>query len=196
VGVEPLRRVGEVLQVRPGTRNGSAGSDDPSEEKVGYEVSFTSTGALSGGAAVGTTVTCSATDAAGNTANGNFKVSVFYDFGQGSGGTFAEPVREWDPNQLKAGQAVPVKFGLGADLSLDIFTSGYPTAKRIDSDTGLPTDPVEETVTASTSGLQYDAASGLYTYVWKTQKNWSGTCREPNLKLGDGTDHPVYFQLK
>ncbi len=79
---------------------------------------------------------------------------------------------------------------------LDIFASGYPTAKRIACETGLPTDPVEETLTVSTSGLQYDAASGLYTYVWKTQKNWSGTCRELNLKLADGTNHPVKFQLK
>jgi hypothetical protein len=57
-------------------------------------------------------------------------------------------------------------------------------------------DPVEETVTASTSGLRYDAASGLYSYVWKTEKSWSGTCRELNLKLADGTNHPVKFQLK
>jgi hypothetical protein len=142
------------------------------------------------------TFTVTATDQANNTETKSINYGVVYDFGQGSGGSFAEPVRETELNQLKAGQAVPVKFGLGGDLGLDIFASGYPTAKRIDCTTGLPTDPVEETVTASTSGLQYDAASGLYTYAWKTQKSWSGTCRELNLKLADGTNHPVKFQLK
>jgi hypothetical protein len=142
------------------------------------------------------TFTVTATDQASNTETKTVNYGVVHDFGQGSGGSFAEPVRETEMNQLKAGQAVPVKFGLGGDFGLNIFASGYPTAKRIDCTTGLPTDPVEETVTASTSGLQYDAASGLYTYVWKTQKSWSGTCRELNLKLADGTNHPVKFQLK
>ncbi|CAA9443712.1 MAG: hypothetical protein AVDCRST_MAG02-24 [uncultured Rubrobacteraceae bacterium] len=81
-------------------------------------------------------------------------------------------------------------------MGLSIFASGYPTAKRIDCQTGMPSDPVEETVTASTSGLQYDAASGLYSYVWKTQKSWSGTCQELNLRLADGRDLQVYFYLK
>ena len=143
-----------------------------------------------------TTVNCSATDALGNQSTGSFQVSVFYDFGNGSGGGFAEPVRAMELNQMKAGQAVPVKFGLGGDLGLSIFASGYPTAKRIDCQTGMPSDPVEETVTASTSGLRYDAASGLYSYVWKTQKSWSGTCRELNLRLADGKDLQVYFYLK
>jgi hypothetical protein len=32
--------------------------------------------------------------------------------------------------------------------------------------------------------------------VWKTEKAWKGTCRELNMKLADGTDHPVNFQFK
>jgi hypothetical protein len=31
--------------------------------------------------------------------------------------------------------------------------------------------------TAGNSGVQYDAASDTYTYVWKTDKGWAGTCR-------------------
>jgi hypothetical protein len=33
------------------------------------------------------------------------------------------------------------------------------------------------TATAGDSGLSYDAATDQYTYVWKTDKTWSGTCR-------------------
>jgi hypothetical protein len=118
---------------------------------------------------VGTTqVQCLAIDAAGNQASGSFQVKVVYDFGNGSGGSFGEPVRDTELNQLAAGAGVPVKFGLGADYGLNIFAAGYPASKQISCTTGLPTDPVEETATVTKSGLTYDAASGLYTYVWKT----------------------------
>jgi VCBS repeat-containing protein len=142
------------------------------------------------------TLTFKAVDHVGHEVTKECNYNVNYDFGSGSGGSFAEPVRDTELNQLAAGAGVPVKFGLGADYGLNIFAIGYPTSKRIDCSTGLPTDPVEETVTISKSGLHYDAASGLYTYVWKTDKAWKGTCRELNLKLADGTDHPVKFRFK
>ena len=37
---------------------------------------------------------------------------------------------------------------------------------------------IEQTATAGASGLQYDAASNQYTYVWKTEKAWAGRCRQ------------------
>ena len=61
-----------------------------------------------------TTVNCSATDAAGNNAQASFTVKVLYDFGSGSGGGFSPPVSGSVLNTVKAGQGVPVKFGLGA----------------------------------------------------------------------------------
>jgi len=143
-----------------------------------------------------TTVSCSASDARTNTATKTFKVSVLYDFGNGSGGSFGEPVRDTELNQLAAGAGVPVKFGLGADYGLNIFAAGYPTSRQISCSTGLPTDPVEETAAVTKSGLTYDAASGLYTYVWKTERTWKGTCRELNIKLADGSNHPVKFQFR
>jgi hypothetical protein len=54
-------------------------------------------------------------------------------------------------------------------------------------------DGIEETSTAGASGLQYDPATGLYTYVWKTSKAWAGTCRELTLTLVDGTTHVALF---
>jgi Tol biopolymer transport system component/DNA-binding SARP family transcriptional activator len=142
-----------------------------------------------------TTVSCSATDAAGNQSTGSFQVKVVYDFGSGSGGSFGEPVRDTELNRLAAGASVPVKFGLGGDFGLNIFAVGYPTSKQVSCPNGLPPDNVEETSTLSKSGLTYDATSGLYTYVWKTDRAWRGTCRELNLKLADGSDHRVQFQF-
>ena len=47
-------------------------------------------------------------------------------------------------------------------------------------------DDLEQTAPANADGLSYDASSGLYTYVWKTQKAYSGTCRQLVLSLTDG----------
>jgi hypothetical protein len=142
-----------------------------------------------------TIVTCTSTDKRGNRATATFKVSAINTFGSGSGGSFGEPVKATELNQLAAGASVPVKFGLGGDYGLNIFAAGYPTSKQIICPNGLPPDVVEETSTATKSGLTYDATSSLYTCVWKTDRAWKGTCRELNLKLADGSDHRVQFQF-
>jgi CSLREA domain-containing protein len=155
---------------------------------------------LSGSVNTGTvgekTVTFKAVDHVGHEVTKECNYNVNYDFGNGSGGSFSEPVRDTELNQVKAGAGVPVKFGLGGDFGLSIFATGYPTSKEIACNTGLPIDPIEETATITNSGLKYDAAAGHYVYGWKTDKTWSGTCRELNMKLADGTDHPVKFQFK
>jgi hypothetical protein len=98
-------------------------------------------------------------------------------------------------NVLQSGRAVPVKFALGGDRGLGIVAAGYPASQRIACDANAPLDSVEQTVTGSSSGLTYDAASGQYTYVWKTEKSWAGSCRELVLRLVDGTEHRARFQL-
>lgn len=98
-------------------------------------------------------------------------------------------------NTVKAGSAVPVKFGLGGDQGLNVFASGSPSSVSSTCNTGAATDPIEQTVTAGTSGLTYDAATGQYTYVWKTDKNWAGICRTLVLKLVGNTTKTANFQF-
>jgi N-acetylneuraminic acid mutarotase len=98
-------------------------------------------------------------------------------------------------NVAKAGSAIPVKFSLGSNLGLNILNSGSPSSARYTCGSG-PSDAIEQTVTASNSGLQYDPTSNQYTYVWKTDKSWAGTCREFSLGLTDGTSHVALFQFK
>ena len=50
-------------------------------------------------------------------------------------------------------------------------------------------------MSAGSSSLTYDPTTGLYTYVWKTDKVWAGTCRQLDLRLADGTDHPAFFRF-
>ncbi len=110
---------------------------------------------------------------------------------------FLPPVDNPDTvNAAKAGQGIPVKFGLGGDRGLEIFQMGYPKAVQIGCDGDMPVDPIEETVTGSASDLSYDPTTDTYTYVWKTQKAWAGQCRRLALRLTDGSEHTALFQFK
>ena len=99
-------------------------------------------------------------------------------------------------NVVKAGSAIPVKFGLGGDQGLDIFRAGYPRATTVSCNTNEPTDVIETTVTAGSSSLQYDSTANQYSYVWKTNSNWAGTCVQFDLGLNDGSTHTFLLQLK
>jgi hypothetical protein len=48
-------------------------------------------------------------------------------------------------------------------------------------------DATEPTVTPGGSGLSYDPATDRYTYVWKTDKAWAGTCRVLVIRLADNS---------
>ena len=139
-----------------------------------------------------TTVTCTATDASANHSSGSFDVKVVYTF---TG--FFQPVE--NPNTLnvvKAGSAVPVKFSLHGNFGLGIFAPGYPRSQVVACDVASSVNGVEETVTAGSSSLSYDASSDQYKYVWKTDKAWMGSCRQLVVKLGDGSFHWANFMLK
>jgi hypothetical protein len=98
-------------------------------------------------------------------------------------------------NTVKVGQAIPIKFDLGEDYGLNIFAPGQPSSSLVAC--GLTAeDSIEETVNAGNSSLSYDAISGHYIYVWKTNTAWSGTCRTLVVKLNDGTYHKANFKFK
>jgi hypothetical protein len=136
------------------------------------------------------TVTCSAQDAAGNPGSVSFDVRVQYAY---SG--FFRPVDNLPMlNVVKAGQAIPVKFSLGGNQGLSIFAAGYPKVVAM-ACSGAMQDAVEETVTAGGSSLQYDATTGQYIYVWKSDKGWAGTCRQLQVKFADGTTQAANFSF-
>lgn len=140
------------------------------------------------------TATCSgATDNAGNNGSGSVTYSVAYNW---TG--FFQPVDNLPTiNTVNAGQAIPVKFSLGGNYGLNIFATGYPASQNVScgSGGGGSTSPIEETVTAGNSSLQYDPGTQRYIYVWKTDKAWAGTCRQLIVKLIDGTEHIARFQF-
>jgi len=137
-----------------------------------------------------TTVTCSAHDAAGNAATSTFQVIVSYAW---TG--FFNPVDNLPTvNTTKAGSAVPVKFSLGGNQGMAIMVASYPKSAPMQCG-GATQDPLEETSTAGSSSLTYDASANQYVYVWKTEKAWAGTCRQLQLKLADGSMHLAGFSF-
>ena len=139
-----------------------------------------------------TTVTATANDGNGNTASCSFNVTVLYNFF----GFFSPIVNPPAFNEMKAGQAVPVKFSLSGNKGLNIFAANSPNSVQIGCDSGATILPVEETVNAGSSSLTYDPTSDLYNYVWKTESSWKNTCRQLNVVLNDGSTHSALFKFK
>jgi hypothetical protein len=152
---------------------------------------------LSSGNADGTgsyTATCSgALDRAGNTASATVSYQVLYLWTN-----FFQPVDNLPTvNSVNAGVAIPVRFGLGGDYGLSIFASGYPASQNVSCGSGGSgsSDPIEETTTAGNSSLHYDAATQTYSYIWKTDKAWAGTCRLLLVRFIDGAEYSALFQF-
>ena len=97
-------------------------------------------------------------------------------------------------NLAQAGSAIPIKFELGGDHGLAVLASGYPRSQTTTCAEAALTDGIEETVSANGSGLMF--ANGRYTYVWKTDRAWSGTCRQLVVRLIDGTSHRADFRFR
>ncbi len=99
-------------------------------------------------------------------------------------------------NIAVAGSAIAVKFSLNGNQGLNIMAAGYPISSPVACDAGEPGAVIEETVNAGGSSLTYDAATDRYSYIWKTNKAWKGTCRILVVRLNDGSDHFAKFSFK
>ena len=137
-----------------------------------------------------TTVTATATDAAGNHSSCSFHVTVLYDFT----GFFSPVANPPTLNSVNAGKAVPVKFSLSGNKGLAIFAVGNPYSVSFNCGTNDPGVDITETLNAGGSSLSY--TTDQYNYVWKTDSSWAGTCRQLVLTLNDGSVHTANFKFK
>jgi hypothetical protein len=98
-------------------------------------------------------------------------------------------------NNARAGSSVVLHFSLGGDHGLDVIEGGHPQSARR-ACTGDPNDVLEVAGTPGASGLSYDPQTDVYTYVWKTDRAWAGTCRQLVLRLVDGSQHSAEFSFR
>ena len=99
-------------------------------------------------------------------------------------------------NRANSGQAIPLKFSLGGYQGPAVFAAGSPFSQPVGCNGGALIDDLELINTPGASGLQYDAATDTYTYVWKTEKSWKNTCRQLTVRLNDGSTRVLLFQFK
>jgi predicted extracellular nuclease len=95
-------------------------------------------------------------------------------------------------NRWIAPLPVPVLFTLDGNHGRNVL-SGPALTRPIDCTTGAPTgDPVTATALAP---LVYNRRFDTYTYLWRTQRAWAGTCRTLELPLDDGTTGVAWFRF-
>ena len=96
-------------------------------------------------------------------------------------------------NSVQAGATVPLKFSLDRNEGLGVL-QGSPTSTAIACRAGasetISTDNDDD---EDRSGLRSEGST--YTYFWKTDRSWSGTCRKLVLTLADGTKHEAEFRF-
>jgi hypothetical protein len=153
-----------------------------------------------------TTVTCSATDAAGNTATASFEVSVTYSWSGVlqpiNGGSTANTTD--DDSVFKLGSTVPVKFRLSGDSAGITDATAKLTVAKVSN--GVVGDEIEAVSTsqATTGNLfRYDEGSpdttsdDQYIFNWGTKGLQTGVgTYQLKIDLGDGTSNAVLVSLK
>jgi microsomal dipeptidase-like Zn-dependent dipeptidase len=192
-------------------------TDQPALSGVAVPAALT----LSGGTAQGVgsfVATC--TGAQDRADNGAPPVSAAYSVHYRFAGFF-EPIDNPPVvNVMKAGRSVPVRFSLGGNMGLGILGAGGPSSTAVPCGAGVA---AVESRPATDShggpshdgpshdgpghdgpghdgpgheGLSYDRHCGQYSYVWKTDKEFAGSCRRFELNLNDGSSHAFVVRFR
>jgi hypothetical protein len=182
-----------VVAPNPVLLNGSA-TATPNAGDALSGLAHASCGALVVNSVGAKSVSCSATDRAGNSASASTNYNVVFQF---SG--FRPPVDNPPTvNVANAGRNLPLKFRITDANGEPIanLTSVRLAAPVFACSTGAPSDVIEEYVEID-SGLRY-LGNGEYQYNWKTPKSYAGTCRTLKLDLGEGTglERTALFQFR
>ena len=149
-----------------------------------------------------TVVTCTATDASGNTATGSFKViRAALDFSgflppiggaDATGGSFLDPVRTF-----KTGSTIPVKF-TAACGGAPVVTGAHRLQVIQFTDATTADEPIDATPQrAATSGNLFRLADGQWVFNLDTKA--TGMTKgiwQLSATLSDGSRHIVWIQLK
>ena len=136
------------------------------------------------------TVSCTATDAAGNSAGGSANYRVVYGFNG-----FNSPVQNPSVlNVLKAGRSVPFRWRVvdAQGAPVDTLTVAAVRAVPI----ACP-NATENRVASygSGNGQLQNLGNGYYQLDWAAANSLRGACRSLELDLGDGELHSALFKF-
>jgi hypothetical protein len=138
-----------------------------------------------------TTVSCVATDIAGNATTKTFTVTVTYSW---SGAL--QPINAGGTSIFKLGSTVPVKFSLtGASAGIGDAVATLSYTKVNDGIEGSTFEAVSTAAASTGNQFRYDATAGQYVFNWSTKGLTSGTYKLI-VTLGDGIARSVVVSLK
>jgi hypothetical protein len=182
-----------------GSATASAGATDS-----GSGVAAQSCGALTTNTVGAKTVTCTATDNAGNTRTVSVSYSVIYRFDG-----FLQPINDTAHSQIcgspcpvsvfKGGSTVPVKFQL-KDANGVIVQSGSLPVWITPQKGSATSAPVDESLysgaTTSGTNFRWDSSSQQYIYNWGTKGFAAGYYWRIGVSLDDGQTYYVNIGLR
>ncbi len=90
-----------------------------------------------------------------------------------------------------AGYALVVPFNAAGSGRLDILGAGAVTSETFSCAAGLTQMGFPATTDAQTSFVMWNAHSGTYAYVWKTDADWAQSCRRLVIEV-DGATQAFY----
>jgi MBG domain/Trehalose utilisation len=93
-------------------------------------------------------------------------------------------------NSANAGSAIPVKFTLTGYSGGQMLKAGSPSSTPVQCNAGAA-----ETGPAVGNVGTLQSVRSSYTYVWKTNASWAGSCRKFVLTLADGSTHKALFRF-
>jgi hypothetical protein len=139
-----------------------------------------------------------ATDAAGNTAQRTHRYQVQQPQQQYAFDGFLGPlVNAPLLNRGPAGRTFPVKFRLADANGASIADPAAIVAVIVVPGVcgAAAADVAGEETNVDVGGLKYDATTGVWHFNWKTTKAQVG-CWNLEVRLADGTDHRLGFELR
>lgn len=93
-----------------------------------------------------------------------------------------------------AGFTANVRFSLGGNLGLAILRSGSPLMRPVHCTTLAPLAAL--TSTTAVAPLTYVTSTASYSYFWRTDRTWSGSCREFVLRFVDGSQQRAVYRFQ
>ena len=121
-------------------------------------------------------------DSSGNASFATRTYSVVYEFD----GFFSPLLAEPAVASARAGDVVPAKFSLHGNQGAGVL------ARAAWRPCGATTDDSSP----ASGSLGYSAGPDRYTFAWRTDKSWAGSCKELLLTLRDGTTHGAYVGFR
>jgi hypothetical protein len=103
-------------------------------------------------------------------------------------------------NTVTAGDRVPLQFSADGYRELDVLTKTSPYSRQVDCTTLQTVTPGQTTITprplpVPTVGTLRVNDRGTFTYPWRTDAAWAGTCRELVMTTRTGTQLRAYYRF-